>query len=58
MVGTIGAQGRTSEFGAAGYEMTDALLVPFDEEEYAGVAQSPVVVDGDGGQVAPPVSDP
>ena len=60
VVGTIGAQGRTSEFGAAGYEMTDALLVPFDEEEYAGVAQSPVVVvvDGDGGQVAPPVSDP
>ena len=53
VAGTISAQGRTSEFGAAGYEMTDALLVPFDEEEYAGVSQGPVVVDGDGVQGDP-----
>ncbi len=54
VVGKIGAQGRASEFGAAGYEMTDALLTPFDEEEYAGIAESPVVIDGDGAQSDPP----
>ena len=53
VAGTLKAQGRTSEFGAAGYEVTDALLVPFDEEEYAGVAQGPVVIDGDGAQGDP-----
>ena len=58
VVGTIGARGRTSEFGAVGYEMVGALLTEFDADEYAGVIQSPVVVDGDGGQVAPPISDP
>ena len=54
VAGTLGAQGRTSEFGAAGYEVTDALLVPFDEAEYAGVSQSPIVIDGDGAQSDPP----
>ena len=54
VAGTLRAEGRVSEFGAAGYEMTDALLAPFDEAEYAGVAESPVAVDGDGTQGEPP----
>ena len=54
VVGTLSAEGRTSEFGAVGYEMENALLAEFDEDEYAGVAQQPVVVDGVGGDPQPP----
>lgn len=54
VVGTLSAGGRTSEFGAAGYEMEGALLAEFDEEEYAGIAETPVVVDGVGGDPQPP----
>ena len=53
VVGTLQVQGRTSEFGAAGYEMEGALLTPFDEDEYAGISNGPVVIDGDGAQDDP-----
>ena len=47
VVGVLSAEGRTSEFGAVGYEIDNAVLIEFDEDEYAGVAQTPVVVDGE-----------
>ena len=50
VAGTLSTEGKTSDFGAAGYEMTDALLIAFDESEYSGIATEPVVVDG----VTPP----
>ena len=55
VVGVLSAGGRTSEYGAAGYEMENALLTEFDADEYAGISQMPVVVDGDG--VQPPVRE-
>ena len=53
VVGELSAEGRTSEYGAVGYEMTEALLAEFDESEYAGVATAPVV-DGMGIPLVPP----
>ena len=57
VVGTLSAEGRTSEFGAVGYEMQEALLTEFDEAEYAGISQTPVVVDGDVTQEIPFVTE-
>lgn len=57
VAGTLSAEGRTSDFGAAGYEMVDALLAEFDESEYAGVSQEPVVVDGVDAPAPPPPVD-
>ncbi len=54
VAGTLQAQGRASEYGAAGYMMTDALLVPFDGDEYTGIAQDPVVIDGTSDPNTPP----
>ena len=51
VVGTLSAGGRTSELGAAGYEMENAILTKFDADEYAGIFESPVVVDGDGAEI-------
>lgn len=50
VVGTLNADGRTSEYGAVGYQMIDPLLTEFDESEYSGVATAPVVVDAIGAQ--------
>jgi len=59
VVGAMTAEGRTSGFGAVGYQMLDSILINFDESEYSGVATSPVVVDGVGKDqpVLPPLTD-
>ena len=46
VVGKMTTEGKTSDFGAAGYQMIDPILMTFDESEYAGIVESPVVVDG------------
>ena len=59
VVGTLTAEGRTSGLGAVGYQMINPILTTFDESEYAGIAKSPVVVDGfdDDEPLLPPVMD-
>ena len=46
VVGPMTAEGITSGFGAVGYQMINPILTTFDETEYAGVLEDPVVVDG------------
>lgn len=56
VVGTLSTEGKTSEFGAASYQMIDSFITEFDETEYAGISETPVVVDGVGGAgAAPPI---
>lgn len=57
VVGTLSTEGRTSEFGAVGYQMIDSFITKFDETEYAGIAETPVVVDGVGGDTPLPLLD-
>lgn len=59
VVGEMTAEGTTSGFGAAGYQMLDPILTSFNESEYTGVVQNPVVVDGLSADqpLIPPVTD-
>lgn len=60
VVGKLNAEGRTSGLGAVGYQMIDSILTSFDESEYSGVINTPVVVDGLGADeqpITPPVED-
>jgi len=60
VVGKLNAEGRTSGLGAVGYQMIDSILTSFDESDYAGIIDTPVVVDGLGADeqpIIPPVED-
>ena len=57
VAGKLSTEGLASGYGAASYLMEDSYLIPFDKDEYAGIASSPVVVDDDGNIQGPEANE-